>query len=214
MLDESSYRLYMSSNMFHPTYKSIYSFVQCQIKDGDEHAFSNDTIRACRLWLWKVTSRQNMRVDKAKTLVGFFPEHNKGTHCGGLIRIKESFRWVRRTSSESSWLLFKLISIWCVWFFYCYYFAERFSFVESFEIRSFNIRNDVIRMKCWIKQGVNQSNMKNVLDEPENVGWKICSRSNFHPARFFFIQYDFFFLLFLLSVEPIQHFILHGIFVC
>ena len=54
---------------------------------------------------------------------------------------------------------------------YCYefFFAERFSFVESFEIRSFNIRNDVTRMKCWIKQGANQSNMKILLDEPENV---------------------------------------------
>ena len=112
--------------------------------------------------------------------------------------LRKCFGWVRRTSSESSWLLFKLISIWCVWFFYCYYFAERFSFVESFEIRSSNIRNDVIRMKCWIKQGVNQSNMKIVLSSnmPENVGWKMYSRSNFHPARFFFIQYDFFFFFF------------------
>ena len=32
-----------------------------------------------------------------------------------------------------------------------------------------NIRNDVTRMKCWIKQGVNQSNIKIVLNEPENV---------------------------------------------
>ena len=38
--------------------------------------------------------------------------------------------------SESFSLLFKLISIWFVWFFYCYYFAEYFSFVESFKIRS------------------------------------------------------------------------------
>ena len=41
----------------------------------------------------------------------------------------------------------------------------RFSFVESFEIRSSNIRNDVIRMKCWM----NRSNVKIVLHEPENV---------------------------------------------
>ena len=54
--------------------------------------------------------------------------------------------------------------------FYFYYFAERFSFVESFEIRSFNIRNDVTRMKCSMKQRVNQLNMKILLDEPENVG--------------------------------------------
>ena len=55
-------------------------------------------------------------------------------------------------------------------FFYYYYFAERFSFVGSLEIGSSNIRNDVIKIKCWMKQGVNQSNMKIVLDEPENVG--------------------------------------------
>ena len=55
---------------------------------------------------------------------------------------------------------------------YCYdvFFAERFSFVESFKIRSFNIRNDVTRIKWWIKQGANQSNMKIQLNEPENVG--------------------------------------------
>ena len=53
--------------------------------------------------------------------------------------------------------------------FYCYYFAERFSFVEPFEIRRSNIQNDVIRMKCWMKQGVNRSHMKIILDEPENV---------------------------------------------
>ena len=105
--------------------------------------------------------------------------------------------------SESSSLLFKLIVIFC-----CYYFTERFSFAESFEIRSSNIRNDVIIMKCGMKQGVNRSNMKIVLDEPKNVGWKICLQSNFHPTRFCFIQHDFvLFLLFLRSVKPIQHFI-------
>ena len=134
--------------------------------------------------------------------------------------LKICFGWVWRTSkllgrwSEFSSLLFKLISIWCVSFFYCYNFAERFSFVESFEIRSSNIRNGVIRMKYWMNNGINRSNMKIVLDKPENVGWKICSRSNFHPTRFFFMQHDFFFvLLFFRSVKPIQHFIQHGIFV-
>ena len=77
-------------------------------------------------------------------------------------------------------------------FFYCYYFAERFSFVESIEIQSSNIRNDVIRMKCWMKQRVDQSNMKILLDEPENVGWNICSQSNFHSTRYFFIEHYFF----------------------
>ena len=57
---------------------------------------------------------------------------------------------------------------------HCYYFAGRFSFVESFEIQSFNIRNDVTRMKCWMKQGVNQSNMKILLDEPENLDEKFA----------------------------------------
>ena len=37
------------------------------------------------------------------------------------------------------------------------------------QIRSSNIQNDVIRMKCWIKQRVNQSNIKIVLNEPENA---------------------------------------------
>ena len=57
---------------------------------------------------------------------------------------------------------------------HCYYFAGRFSFVESFEIQSFNIRNDVTRMKYWMKQGVNQSNMKILLDEPENLDEKFA----------------------------------------
>ena len=79
----------------------------------------------------------------------------------------------------------------CMIFFIVIIFAERFSFVESFEIRSSNIRNDVIRIKCWMKQKVNQSNMKILLDEPENVAWKICSQSNFHPTQFFFIEHVF-----------------------
>ena len=53
---------------------------------------------------------------------------------------------------------------------FCYYFGERFSFAQSFEIRSSDFRREVIRMKFWMKQGVNQFNMKIVLDEPENVG--------------------------------------------
>ena len=102
----------------------------------------------------------------------------------------------------------------CMIFFYCYYFAERFSFVESFEIRSSNIQNDVMRMKCWMKQRVNQSNIKILLDAPENVGWKICLQSNFDPTRFFFIEQDFFFFCFFcVLLKPIQHFIQHGIFV-
>ena len=117
--------------------------------------------------------------------------------------------------SESSCLLFKLFRFDVCHFFYCYYFAERFSFVGSFEIGSSNIWNDVIRIKFWMKQGVNQSNMKTVLDEPENVGWKVCSRSNFHPMQYIFMEHDFFFffLLFLRSVKPIRYFIQHGIFV-
>ena len=49
MLDESLYRFYVSPNMFHPTCMSIHSFIQCQLKDGDGHAFASATIRACRL---------------------------------------------------------------------------------------------------------------------------------------------------------------------
>ena len=49
MLDESLYRLQVPPSMFHPTYKSIHSFIQCQIKDGNKHAFASDTIRACKL---------------------------------------------------------------------------------------------------------------------------------------------------------------------
>ena len=93
--------------------------------------------------------------------------------------------------SESSLLLrsfrFDVYDFYCVW-----YFAERFSFVESFEIQSSNLWNDVIRMKCWMKPRIDQSNMKILLDEPENVVWNICSRSNFHSTRFFFIEHDFF----------------------
>ena len=39
--------------------------------------------------------------------------------------------------------------------------------------------------------------MKIVLNEHENVGWKICSRSNFHPTRCFFIQHDFLFFCYI-----------------
>ena len=95
--------------------------------------------------------------------------------------------------SESSLLLVKLNFIWCVWFFYCYYFAGRLNFVESFEIWSPNIRSDVRRMKCWMKQRVNQSNLIILLDEPENVGWKICSQSDFHLTRFSSSSMFFFF---------------------
>ena len=101
--------------------------------------------------------------------------------------------------SESSLLLLKVISIWYVQVYdmyrcmVCYYFAERFSFVESFEISSFNIRNDVTKIKCWMKQGVNQSNMKILLDEPENVAWKVCSQSN--------MIFSFFLAIFLLLLN-------------
>ena len=37
-----------------------------------------------------------------------------------------------------------------------------------------NIQNDVVRIKCWMKQVVNRSIMKIVLNELENIGWKIC----------------------------------------
>ena len=50
--------------------------------------------------------------------------------------------------------------------------------------------------------------MKVVLDELEDIGWKICSRSNFHPTRAFFIQNDFFFFCYGRS-KTIQHFIQH-----
>ena len=43
----------------------------------------------------------------------------------------------------------------------------------SFKIQSSNIRNDVIRMKYWMKPGVNRSNMKTMLNEPENVAWNV-----------------------------------------
>ena len=36
---------------------SIHSFIRCQTKDGDGHAFASDTIRACILWWWKATPR-------------------------------------------------------------------------------------------------------------------------------------------------------------
>ena len=50
--------------------------------------------------------------------------------------------------------------------------------------------------------------MKVVLDELEDIGWKIYSRSNFHPTRAFFIQNDFFFFCYGRS-KTIQHFIQH-----
>ena len=87
-------------------------------------------------------------------------------------------------------------------FFYCYYFAERFSFVESFEIRSSNIQNDVMRMKCWMKQRVNQSNIKIFV----GWAWK-CWMKNLLAIKFWsntiFLHRTglFLFLLFLRSVK-------------
>ena len=37
-----------------------------------------------------------MSVDKTETSVGFFPRHNKGTHCGGSIRISGNVSDERR----------------------------------------------------------------------------------------------------------------------
>ena len=37
-----------------------------------------------------------MSVDKTETSVGFFPGHNKGTHCGGSIRISGNVSDERR----------------------------------------------------------------------------------------------------------------------
>ena len=71
--------------------------------------------------------------------------------------------------------------------------------LDACEIRSSNIQNDVIRIKCWMIQGINQSNLKTVLAEPENVDWNIFSRSNFHPVQFFFIQHDFLFFCYFWS---------------
>ena len=98
--------------------------------------------------------------------------------------------------------------------FYCYYFAKRFSFIESFEIRSSTIRNDVKRMKYVMKQEANRSNMKIVLKEPENFGekfvcYQIFIQNDFHLSNMTFS----FFMLFLRSVKRNQHFIQHGIFV-
>ena len=51
---------------------------------------------------------------------------------------------------------------------------QRFSFVTSFETWSSKIRNGVIAMKYWMKQGVNRRNMEIVADEPESVEWKFA----------------------------------------
>ena len=56
----------------------------------------------------------------------------------------------------------------------------------------------------------NASNMKILLDEPENVGWKVWSRTNFiqhHPTWFF--SSFFFFIKILKSLKCIQRFIQH-----
>ena len=65
-------------------------------------------------------------------------------------------------------------------------FSERFSLAESFEIQSSNIRNDVIRMKCWMKQGVNRCNIKTELDDPENVGRQIFIQHDFSSSNMIF----------------------------
>ena len=192
MLGESLYRLYVSSNMFYPTCKSIHSFIRCHIKDGDGHTFARDTMRPCRLWWWKATSFLVSSYILSLVFLPFLlPLSSTSSAASSYFSqfCSCNLDWW----SESSSLLFKLISIWYVRFFYCYYFAKCFSFVESFEIRSSNIWNDVIRMKCWMKQEVHRSNMKIILDEPKNVGRKTYSQSNFHPTQFFFIQPDFFF---------------------
>ena len=159
MLNESLYRLYVSSNMFHPTFNSIHSFIRCQIKDGDGHAFASDTVRAGRLWWHQLGSFQN--IIRELTVEDRYA-------------FKEIF-WKNVEDFET---------------------VYRWSYLSTRKTRSsscINIRNNDMRMKCWMKQGVNRYDMKTVLDEPENVRWKICSRSNFHSTWFFL-------LLFLCSV--------------
>ena len=58
------------------------------------------------------------------------------------------------------------------------------SFVESFKIRSSDIHHE--------NEMLDETRSKPIQHE-KFVGWKIYSRSNFHPTRFFFIQHDFFF---------------------
>ena len=102
--------------------------------------------------------------------------------CGGLRNCSKAYRWpylskgnTRRSSP-------------CIT-------DERLTLTLRFTATSeiSYIRIDVWKMKCWMKQGVNRSNMKIALDEPENFEWKICSRANFHPTWFFTIKHNFFF---------------------
>ena len=83
----------------------------------------------------------------------------------------------------------------------------RFSFVESFPIRTSNVRNDVVRTKRWMEQET---------DPTWNLCWMSLKTLDekftcdhgfffFHATRFFL------FLPLLLSIKPIQHFIQYGI---
>ena len=74
---------------------------------------------------------------------------------------------------------------------------------EAWQMKNLNSSNIRIKMldtnsklaqhtwkmiKCWMEFSANVSNMKFVLDEWENVGWKVWPSLNFiqhHPTRFF-----------------------------
>ena len=65
-------------------------------------------------------------------------------------------------------LLFKFISIWCVWFFIIIMQSVLVLLNHSkFEVLTVEMMS--LRMKYWMKQRVNRSNMKIDLDGPENV---------------------------------------------
>ena len=60
-----------------------------------------------------------------------------------------------------------------------------------------------------MKMNSNATNMKILLDEPENVGWKVWSRKNFiqHHPTWFFSSFLFFSKFW--KIHPTQHFIQH-----
>ena len=121
MWDESLYRLYVSSNMFHPAWKSIHSFIQCQIKDDNRHAFASDTIGACKLWWLKaekfvqpffcffcILSLVCLLFLFLVSWISSAPSSYPSSFCSYNLD-----RWW-----ESSWLLLRLISISYVWIFF------------------------------------------------------------------------------------------------
>ena len=105
-------------------------------------------------------SKQRWR-QKAETSIGFFPQHNKRTHCGWSIRIQgnvsEECGGLRNCFKAYRWPYLSTRNLRRSW--PCIIRWKTGIDIKTPEIRNCNIRNDIIRMKCWM----NHSHKKQIV---------------------------------------------------